>query len=62
MISRFRKLAFTGFLIGIAFVGMRLTPLLAQVRGGATIDEVRVVGDPTYRPGDRQLLHATEAR
>ena len=65
MISRFRKLAFTGFLIGIAFVGMvDPSPVLAQVRGGATIDEVRVVGtqriDPAtvnsymqLKPGDR---------
>ena len=67
MISRFRKLAFTGFLTGIAFVGMvDPAPVLAQVRGGATIDEVRVVGtqriDPAtvnsymqLKPGDRYI-------
>ena len=65
MISRFRKFAFTGFLASFAFAGIvDSAPVLAQSRGSATVDEIRVVGtqriDPAtvnsymqLKPGDR---------
>ncbi len=65
MISRFRKFAFTGFLASFAFAGIvDYAPVLAQSRGSATVDEIRVVGtqriDPAtvnsymqLKPGDR---------
>jgi len=65
VISRFRKFAFTGFLASFAFAGIvDSAPVLAQSRGSATVDEIRVVGtqriDPAtvnsymqLKPGDR---------